>query len=117
MKRLLAFLFLFIYLLNQAVYALPALNRTEMTYEFKKKCKFGRKDKLFKRDVSDKTNLSETQEQSDMKVISFCSADIHTHQESNFLFIMPEAINHHPVYMAAYYSCNSNIHSPPPCFN
>jgi len=116
MKRLLAFLLLFIYLLNQAVHALPALNSTGMNYEFKKKCKYGRKEKLFKKPASRKTTFSNKQEKSEKKVISFCSADLHVVHESNFQFIIPEIISQHQLYKLSVYSCNSNIHSPPPCF-
>lgn len=117
MNRLFAFLFLFIYLLNQAAYALPAFNSMEMTYEFKKKCKYGRKDKLIKKISIDKTTLSENQKKTDKKIIPFCSADVHTHHESYLLFIIPETIRHHQVYKVADYFCSINIHSPPPCFN
>jgi hypothetical protein len=117
MKRLLAFLFLFIYLLNHAAYALPVFNSADNSYEFKKKCKYGRKDKLIKIPSSGKTNLSDKQKKSDKKIITFCSADIHILQHSFFSIISPKLNRHHQFYEAADYSCWGNIHSPPPCFN
>lgn len=117
MKRLLTFLFLFIYLLNQTVYALSVFNSNDSIYEFKKKCKYGRKNKQFKISSSGKSSLSDKQKKSNKKLITICSADIHIIQHNEFLMISSKLISHHQVYKVTDYSCCSNIHSPPPCFN
>lgn len=116
MKRLLAFLFLVTYLLNQAAYALPAFNNTGMAYEFKKKCRYGKKDRLFKKSSSRKTISWDEQKKSEKKVVSFCSADVHTILHNDFKFTLPVAISHQQVYKTAAYSCSTSIHSPPPLF-
>lgn len=116
MKQLIVFLFLSIYLLNQAAYALPAFNRAVETYEFKKKCKFGIKDKMFQKSSAGETVITDIQEKSDKKVISFCSADVHTDHES-FSLIIPETANLYSFFEVAVYSRSNNILSPPPCYN
>jgi len=115
MKRLLAFLFLFIYLLNHAAHALPVFNSADNSYEFKKKCKYGRKDKLIKVPSTGKTTLSDKQKKSDKKIITFCSADIPILQDNSFFIILPWLNRQHQFYEVADYSCFPDIHSPPPC--
>lgn len=115
MKRLLAYLFLFIYLLNQAVYALPVINSAVNRHEFKKKCKYGRNDKLSHKSSSDQKAFSHSEKKSDKKVVSICFIDVHSILESYFSLVSPEPIIHQQVNRTQIYSCSTNIHSPPPC--
>jgi len=116
MTRFLSFLFLCIYLTNQAAYALPGLNNMSNTIEFKKKCKFGRKETLLKYKTSSdsKTQVSNHQK-SVKKIVSYCFADAHISNPYSILFFIPTNESLKTTYKIITYVRFSNINSPPPC--
>lgn len=115
MTRFISFMFLCIYLTNQAAYALPASNSMMLNHEFKKKCKLGRKETISKyTPASDsKKNFIDNQK-SVKKVISYCMADAHIQYQSTelvFVYCFPVCIAD---YKMSTYICFSVINAPPP---